>query len=126
MAGTAEVMIGKLETVVLDTRDPLALARFYAELLGGRVVTEKDDWVTIVDPGGRRLSFQTSPDHQPPRFPDPAGSQQFHLDVRVDDVDEAERQVLELGATSVPDADEDGDFRVFRDPAGHPFCLVWD
>jgi catechol 2,3-dioxygenase-like lactoylglutathione lyase family enzyme len=119
-------MIGKLETVVLDTRDPKALASFYAELLGARVVTDEADWISIADDDGRMLSFQTSPEHEPPRFPDPSGSQQFHLDIRVDDVDAAERRVLELGATRVPDAHEDNTFRVFRDPAGHPFCLVWD
>ena len=119
-------MIGRLETVVLDTREPLRLARFYAELLGAKITTERPDWVTITDDAGRKLSFQTSPEHAPPRFPDPAGAQQFHLDVRVDDVAAAERQVLELGATRVPEADEDGEFRVYRDPAGHPFCLVWD
>jgi Glyoxalase-like domain len=37
----------------------------------------------------------------------------------------AERKVLALGATRVPDADEDDAFRVYRDPVGHPFCLVW-
>jgi catechol-2,3-dioxygenase len=119
-------VIGKLETVVLDTRDPKALAGFYAELIGARITTEEDDWVSIVDGEGRKLSFQTSPEHEAPSFPDPAGSQQFHVDVRVDDVDEAERKVLELGAVRVPDAHEDNTFRVFRDPAGHPFCLVWD
>jgi predicted enzyme related to lactoylglutathione lyase len=119
-------VIGKLETVVLDTRDPQSLAAFYAELVGAKTVVDRKDWVSIVNDEGRKLSFQTSPDHQPPQFPDPAGSQQFHLDIRVDDVDEAERKVLELGATRVSGAHEDGDFRVFRDPAGHPFCLVWD
>lgn len=119
-------MIGRLETVVLDARDPHELARFYAEVLGARIETEQDDWVTIVDDAGRRLSFQTSPEHEPPRFPDPAGSQQLHVDVRVDDVDEAERRVLAIGATRVADAHEDHTFRVFRDPAGHTFCLVWD
>lgn len=42
------------------------------------------------------------------------------------DVDEAERQVLGLGATRVDGAAGDGTFRVYRDPAGHPFCLVRD
>ncbi|MFC4853033.1 VOC family protein [Actinophytocola glycyrrhizae] len=60
-------MIGKLETVVLDTRDPRALAGFYADLLGARIVTDEDDWVSIVDAEGRRLSFQTSPEHQETR-----------------------------------------------------------
>jgi catechol 2,3-dioxygenase-like lactoylglutathione lyase family enzyme len=121
-------MIGKLETVVLDTRDPHALAEFYKQVLGAKTHTEQEqpNWVTIVDEDGRKLSFQTSPEHEAPAFPDPAGDQQFHLDIRVDDADDAERRVLELGATRVPDANEDSTFRVFRDPAGHPFCLVWD
>jgi len=119
-------MIGKLETVVLDTRDPHGLAEFYKKVLGAKTQTEEPTWVTIVDEDGRRLAFQKSPEHQPPKFPDPAGDQQFHLDIRVDDVDAAERQVLELGATRVPDAVEDNTFRVYRDPAGHTFCLIWD
>jgi catechol 2,3-dioxygenase-like lactoylglutathione lyase family enzyme len=118
-------MIGRLETVVLDTPDPRRLARFYAELLGAKISTEEDRWVTIEDEDGRHVSFQRSPEHRPPTFPDPAGSQQLHLDIRVDDVDKAERQVLELGATRVPDATEDNAFRVFRDPDGHTFCLVY-
>jgi catechol 2,3-dioxygenase-like lactoylglutathione lyase family enzyme len=118
-------MIGRLQTVVLDSRDPHKLARFYMDLLGATMVTDEDNWVTIADDDGRRVSFQRAPDHQPPRFPDPAGSQQMHLDVRVADVDEAERRVLALGATRVRDAHEDRDFRVLRDPAGHTFCLVW-
>jgi catechol 2,3-dioxygenase-like lactoylglutathione lyase family enzyme len=120
-------MIGRLETVVLDSRDPAKLASFYAELLGAKTVyNDPERWVTIEDERGLRLSFQMSPEHEPPTFPDPAGSQQLHVDIRVADVDKAEREVLELGATRVTDAIEDNTFRVFRDPAGHTFCLIWD
>lgn len=119
-------MIGNLRSVVVDCREPRALANFYAQLLGG-AVTEKDHtWVVLTDPAGRRLAFQLSPEHEPPTFPDPRGSQQFHLDIAVDDADAAERDVLALGATRVTDAVGEDKFRVFRDPAGHTFCLVWD
>jgi catechol 2,3-dioxygenase-like lactoylglutathione lyase family enzyme len=118
-------MIGKLRSVVLDTRDPARLADFYAELLGGEVEAEDDTWVVLTDPTGRRLAFQLAPDHEPPQFPDPRGSQQFHLDVTVADVDEAESKVLAHGAVRVTDAIGEDNFRVYRDPAGHPFCLVW-
>ena len=74
------------------------------------------------DPRGR-LAFQLAPDHQPPRWPDPAFPQQFHLDLMVDDIDEAEPRALAIGATKLP-SEEDG-FRVYADPAGHPFCLCW-
>ena len=57
-------------------------------------------------------------------WPDPDRPQQFHLDVYVTDVDEAEPKVLALGARRLPGGG--GDFRVFADPVGHPFCLVWD
>jgi catechol 2,3-dioxygenase-like lactoylglutathione lyase family enzyme len=118
-------MIGKLRSVVVDCKDPRVLATFWAGVLGGTVHEEDHSWVVLTDPTGRRLAFQFSPEHEPPRFPDPRGSQQFHLDVEIDDVDRAERDVLALGATRVTDAVENATFRVFRDPAGHPFCLVW-
>jgi predicted enzyme related to lactoylglutathione lyase len=122
---TLSGLIGNLRSVVLDCRDPHQMAAFYAEMLGGKSDAEDESWVVVTDQAGRRLAFQRSPAHEPPQFPDPRGSQQFHLDLQVDDVDEAERKVLALGATRVRDAVEDGSFRVFRDPAGHTFCLVW-
>lgn len=118
-------MIGQLRSVVVDCKDPHGLATFYSELLGGTLDSGDDAWVVLTGQDGRRLAFQYSPEHEPPRFPDPRGSQQFHLDVVVDDADIAERQVLELGATRVTDAVGEDHFRVFRDPAGHTFCLVW-
>lgn len=127
--GTLPDTLGKLRSVVLDTQDPRRLAAFYAAVLGGDVEAEDDSLVVLTDPAGRRLAFQSSPDHQPPQFPDPRGSQQFLLDVEVDDVDgldDVESKLLALGATRVIDAFGEGDFRVCRDPAGHPFCLVWN
>ena len=118
-------MIGELRSVVVDCRDPKGLATFYSGVLGGTVEPEDETWVVLTDPHGRRLAFQYSPEHEPPKFPDPSGSQQFHLDVVVDDVDAAEREVRRLGATRVDGAVGENRFRVFRDPAGHTFCLVW-
>lgn len=111
--------------MVLDCPDPFALAPFYCELLGASVLDGSDEtWVVIVDSAGQRIAFQTAPEYQPPRFPDPAGSQQFHLDVLVEDVSAAEPLVLALGAKLVQANDSDW-FRVYTDPVGHTFCLVW-
>ncbi|MFI6871592.1 VOC family protein [Nocardia sp. NPDC050406] len=118
-------MIGKLRSVVLDCKEPAALANFYQGVLGGSVETVDETWSVLTDPVGRRLAFQLSPKHEPPRFPDPHGSQQFHLDIQIDDIEAAQRDVLALGAERITDAVEDDTFRVFRDPAGHTFCLVW-
>ncbi|GAB2679812.1 VOC family protein [Nocardia goodfellowii] len=117
--------IGSLRSVVLDCPEPRKLAEFYIGLLGAELIEdEEDDWVVIADKEGRRIAFQTAPEYQPPRFPDPKASQQIHFDVLVDDVDIAQERVLELGARLVQEV-TDGDFRVFADPVGHIFCLMW-
>lgn len=118
-------VIGRLEKTVFDCPDPRALAAFYAEVLGMRVNEDLGDWVVIGrEPGMRELGFQRASVWVPPRWPDPHHPQQLHVDIRVDDVDAAERGVVALGARRVPGARETG-FRVFVDPVGHPFCLVF-
>jgi catechol 2,3-dioxygenase-like lactoylglutathione lyase family enzyme len=116
-------MIGRWHGLVIDCQDPSALASFYEELLGMQRVQDGQDWVVIGDaPDRPGVAFQMAADHRPPTWPDPAALQQMHFDVRVDDLDQAEERVLALGAR--PLADDGGTFRVYADPAGHPFCLV--
>jgi hypothetical protein len=54
--------------------------------------------------------------------PDPSRPQQVHLDVRVDDVAQAEAYAPTLGARRAPAPPGNG-FLVLLDPVGHPFCL---
>ncbi|MEV5610978.1 VOC family protein [Streptomyces sp. NPDC052225] len=115
-------------TVAVDCPDPAALAEFYAGMLGGRIENfqGRGDWYDLYTPGGR-MSFQRVPDHKPPQWPAADhDSQQLHLDLDVDDMETAEKQVLALGARPLDLDDEGGarDFRVYADPAGHPFCLI--
>ncbi|MFI9269376.1 VOC family protein [Kitasatospora sp. NPDC052896] len=120
-------MIGSLESIVLDCHYPAGLAHFYAAVLGGEVDRPDprweldEEWSTVHTPGGTVLAFQRVEDYRPPMWPDPAHPQQFHLDVAVTDLDVAEERVLALGAVR---KDAETDFRVYLDPAGHPFCLV--
>ncbi|MDI3404734.1 VOC family protein [Streptomyces cavernicola] len=123
-------MIADLQCVVLDCPEPARLAAFYQALLGGTVDQEDgrwetgDDWSTLHTPGGLVLAFQQVAEYHPPRWPDPSRPQQFHLDFAVADLDRAHEQVLALAATLL-DADSGaGSWRVYADPAGHPFCLV--
>ncbi|MEI7032476.1 VOC family protein [Streptomyces pratensis] len=115
--------IATLGSVVLDCPDPNALAGFYAALLGGVVEESGDDWVELNGAPGTQLAFQAAPDFVPPQWPRPDASQQFHLDLTVPDLDTAEREVLALGARPLDTEDRTRSFRVYADPAGHPFCL---
>ncbi|KUM72091.1 VOC family protein [Streptomyces sp. ISL-22] len=114
--------IAELGAVVLDCPDPRSLADFYARVLGGSVEGE-GDWIDLKVPGGRALAFQAAPGFVPPKWPAPDHSQQFHLDLTVEDLDAAEKEVLALGAKPLDTEDRARTFRVYADPAGHPFCL---
>lgn len=88
-----------------------------------------DEWVSLRDGDTVLLSFQRSLHYRPPAWPDGDPPQQIHIDVTVDDIEKAEPLVLDLGATKhefQPGEAEDGNFRVYLDPVGHPFCLCWD
>ncbi len=115
--------IGRLDVVALDCREPRRLAEFYAAITGWSIVDEEDDWVEVHGDGPVGLAFQLAPDHEPPVWPSADRPQQAHLDFDVDDLDVASAQVLALGAT-MAEHQTDATFRVFLDPAGHPFCLV--
>ncbi|MEV7234734.1 VOC family protein [Streptomyces sp. NPDC051020] len=129
-------MIAELQCVVLDCPDPVRLAEFYRSVLGGRV-NEPDrrwaldeNWSTLHTDAGLVLAFQRVADHRPPQWPDPARPQQFHLDFGVPDLDAAQAEVVAAGAAVLDDgsgggeADAERPWRIYADPAGHPFCLV--
>ena len=117
--------IARYPSIVIDCADAAALATFYGALL---------DWKVELSPGwsdirpaddSACISFQQVEDYTPPNWPAQEVPQQMHLDVIVDDLDAGEAAVLELGATK-PEHQPGTTFRVFLDPAGHPFCLCID
>ena len=114
--------VAKMGAVVLDCPDPVALAGFYVGLLGGKA-EQHEGWVGLTGVTGAPLAFQAAPGFVPPQWPRPDASQQFHLDLTVPDLDAAEKEVLALGATVLEAEDRERTFRVYADPAGHPFCL---
>ncbi|KOG35923.1 MULTISPECIES: VOC family protein [Streptomyces] len=123
-------MIAELQCLVIDCPAPRELAEFYRAVLGGEV--DRPDrrwsldeaWSTLHTPAGAVLCFQGVADHRPPVWPDPERPQQFHLDFGVADLDAAQEQVLAHGATVLDEGDGKRSWRVYADPAGHPFCLV--
>ncbi|MCI9888835.1 VOC family protein [Micrococcales bacterium 31B] len=113
--------IARDPVVVLDCADPLSLAEFYARVLGGAIVDD-GDWCTLRLDDGGRLCFQVAENYRPPQWPGQDVPQQMHLDVVVNDLDEAEAEVLAAGAVK-HEVQPGTTFRVFLDPAGHPLCL---
>jgi predicted enzyme related to lactoylglutathione lyase len=125
-----------LDLIIVDCPDALELASFYSALLRWELERGSNrDWATLTPPGGGvtpdnldgrpALAFQRIDDWTAPTWPGGAHPQQFHLDFSVGDIDAAEPDVLALGARRHEHQPSgDGGFRVFLDPAGHPFCLI--
>jgi catechol 2,3-dioxygenase-like lactoylglutathione lyase family enzyme len=114
--------------VVLEAPDGVALANFYADLLGWPIAKEEGGEAAIAVPGtSSYFAFQSAPDYVPPVWPTAGGQQQMmmHLDIAVDDLAAAVADAEALGATAAQFQPQD-DVRVLLDPAGHPFCLYLD
>ncbi|MBA3289428.1 MAG: VOC family protein [Acidimicrobiia bacterium] len=119
--------IARFSLVALDCQRPVELAKFYAAVTGWEIDGSPDDddgWVQLVSPHGATIAFQLAPGHHPPAWPSDDQPQQLHLDFDVDDLDAGEQAVLELGAKKAEQQPGGESFRVYLDPAGHPFCLV--
>ena len=119
-------MANRLTGITIDCADPARLASFWSALLDRAMTGEHGDdagWATV---GSRlddrpRLTFQ--------RVPEPKTAKvRIHLDVQVDDIAGARRQVERPGGRwsgERHDYDE-GVVMVMHDPEGQTceFCLV--
>jgi len=125
--------IATYSLTALDCPDPVELANFYSQITGFEVVVahrRKDgqpQWVELVDVDRTRIAFQKIDNYLKPTWPEGPVPQQAHLDFDVPDLDVAEQLILKIGAVKSsiqPSLNPDDNFRVYFDPAGHPFCLV--
>jgi predicted enzyme related to lactoylglutathione lyase len=113
--------IARFPSIVIDCPDPAALAAFYSAMLDWKVEV-RPNWAEVRAEYGQCITFHQVQGYTPPRWPGQEVPQQMHLDVIVDDLDTAEAEVIALGATK-HEHQPSTSFRVFLDPAGHPFCL---
>jgi predicted enzyme related to lactoylglutathione lyase len=117
--------IAKYALTALDCAYPRAVAEFYSAITGWPIERDDGEWIQLRnDTGGPTLAFQLAPDHRPPEWPSSGRPQQLHIDFDVADLDAGEEAVLALGARKAEVQPTPDEWRVYLDPAGHPFCLV--
>jgi catechol 2,3-dioxygenase-like lactoylglutathione lyase family enzyme len=112
----------------IEAPDPGLLARFYVGLLGWHLGHEEPGTAIVAaSPQGPFFVFQQADGYRPPTWPPIDGEQRpmMHFDFQVGDLDEAVEEAMALGATVAEHQPQDN-VRVLFDPAGHPFCLVFD
>ena len=115
----------RLTAITLDCADPEALADFYRRVTGFDLHPGSDaDFAGLTRDDALFLGFQRVAGYRAPTWPDQTVPQQIHLDFDVDDLDAAEKLLLELGATKPAHQPGGPRWRVYTDPAGHPFCLT--
>ena len=114
--------VARLSSIVFDCAEPAELAQFWAALVGGEVAVAEDQFVAVRTDRGWIAAMQV-PDYRPPTWGDAAVPKQMHIDLSVDDLDQAEAEAVRLGARLVFQQPAPDQYRIFLDPAGHPFCL---
>jgi len=107
------------EQVVVDAREPRALARWWAEALGWVTVFEDDDEVEI------RRDSDSMPGLLFVRVAEPRTvKNRLHLDFRPDDQGSEVARFLALGAQRVDIGQGDVSWVVLADPEGNEFCIL--
>ncbi len=112
----------RLGSIALDCDSPAALAAFWATMLGGEVAFSSDAFVAVRTDRVWLAAVHID-GYQPPSWPGVHLPKQMHLDLGVDDLDQAEAEAIRLGATRAQEQPAPDRWRVLLDPAGHPFCL---
>ncbi len=107
------------EQVVVASRDPVALGRWWCEALR---------WV-VVDDGPVVFEIQPKVDRLPgimflPVERDKLDQNRLHIDLRPDDQDAEVDRLIGLGASRVDVGQGDVSWVVLADPEGNEFCVL--
>ena len=114
--------IGKFLATVMDCNDPIALSKFWQQIVGGNVdpQTETAEWVALSGvPGLGYLGFQKVPEPK-------AVKNRVHIDVDVKSIEVAVGLAVALGAKKMAGVIEEQTnwFQVMLDPEGNEFCFI--
>jgi predicted enzyme related to lactoylglutathione lyase len=112
-------MSARLYGIVIDAKNPSALARFWAEVLAYRIVFEEPDEVVVArdEDTYPALVFVPVPESK-------AVKNRLHIDLAPDDRDAAVERLSKLGAHPVDVQGPDVSWVVLADPEGNEFCVL--
>jgi predicted enzyme related to lactoylglutathione lyase len=111
----------RISHLMIDSRDPETLARFWTALLRTEVERRFD---------GGRFVYLAAGDHGPAigiqRVPEAKVTKnRVHVDLEVEDLEAMTRWVRQHGGSRVADHEAAGiHWRIMADPEGNEFCLV--
>ena len=119
--------IGRVDGLVIDGDDTIALARFWAAMFDTEIASIANEgepneahYVDVAATDGSPLfRFQRVPEAKTLK-------NRLHLDIEVQELDPAIAHVEDLGGSLVqPTQTEYGyDFAIMGDPEGNEFCLI--
>jgi glyoxalase superfamily protein len=117
-------MTTTIAMITLDCAEVTPVADFWKAALGyEQVAGDGENYAMLKGGGGPAVGLGKVEDYEPPAWPNPHGSKQFHLDLAAEDIDAETDRLVGLGATlAEPQPGET--WRVLLDPAGHPFCVT--
>ena len=107
----------RIFNITFDCANAEKVAGFWAELLGRSLAPGSGEHYAFL-PGEPNLLFLRVPEGR-------VAKNRVHLDLDVDDLDDARRRVESLGATFVHEKDEYGvHWLTFQDPEQNEFCIA--
>ena len=113
----------RLGSISIDCSNVHELISFYSRLMESDVGFENEEFAAIKIEA-LWLSVHRVEQYEAPSWPDSLVPKQIHLNFAVDNLDEAERFALSVGATKMSEQPNPDSWRVLCDLAGHPFCLT--
>jgi catechol 2,3-dioxygenase-like lactoylglutathione lyase family enzyme len=107
----------RIHNVTFDCANAEKVAGFWAELLGRSPAEGSGEHYAYL-PGEPNLLFLRVPEGR-------VAKNRVHLDLDVDDLDQARARAESLGATLVHEKDEYGvHWLTYQDPEGNEFCIA--
>ena len=107
--------------ITIDCREPRSLFLFWQQLVGGNLLAESSDDCMMLEnvPTIGMMGFQEVPEGKQVK-------NRVHLDLEVQDIEEAVALSTRLGATrhGIVHEEPANFFQVMSDPEGNEFCFI--